>query len=271
MSRSQRLRFKDVRAAYRLLGECRELGADPLAWRRHMLDGLRQLVGARVGLYLHVHGVLSDDERLSVPLDTGFLDPSQRTLWARYQQQNAHRDDPFHRNYYGSFTGRLRTRSLASVVEPELWYRSTHYHDYVRACDLDDRITSSLRLSPEPDAPVQVIVLHREAADSRFPRSAVRLVHLFHHELGTMLGGPLTLPDAVEDPHALPPRLRQVLACLLRGDSEKLVAQRLGISRHTVSRHVQRLHRRFGVQSRGELLHRCRDMLPLLNDEDPGS
>jgi len=56
---------------------------------------------------------------------------------------------------------------------------------------------------------------------------------------------------------ALPPRLRQVLAGLLKGDSEQQVALRLGISAHTVHEHVKRLHRRFGVSSRGELLARA--------------
>jgi DNA-binding CsgD family transcriptional regulator len=44
------------------------------------------------------------------------------------------------------------------------------------------------------------------------------------------------------------------LACLAEGDSEQQVALRLGISAHTVHEHVKRLHRRFGVSSRGELL-----------------
>jgi DNA-binding CsgD family transcriptional regulator len=57
----------------------------------------------------------------------------------------------------------------------------------------------------------------------------------------------------------LPPQLAPVLARLLEGESEKQVADRLGISPHTVNRHVQRLYRRFGVHSRGELMSRCRN------------
>jgi hypothetical protein len=48
MGRSNRLRLSDVRAAFRLVGECRDLGADSAAWRRHMSEGLRRLAGARV-------------------------------------------------------------------------------------------------------------------------------------------------------------------------------------------------------------------------------
>ncbi|HTO96771.1 MAG TPA: LuxR C-terminal-related transcriptional regulator, partial [Myxococcales bacterium] len=39
-----------------------------------------------------------------------------------------------------------------------------------------------------------------------------------------------------------------------RGRSEKQVAAQLGLSLHTVHDYVKGLHRRLGVQSRGELL-----------------
>src|SRR5687767_3436625 len=50
MSKSQRLRLGEVQSLYRLLGECRELGMDAVAWRRHMLAGLCRLTHAQVGL-----------------------------------------------------------------------------------------------------------------------------------------------------------------------------------------------------------------------------
>lgn len=55
------------------------------------------------------------------------MEPAHRLLWVRYQQENAQRDDPFHRGYFRDFTARLRTRTLESVVDPKTWYRSRHY------------------------------------------------------------------------------------------------------------------------------------------------
>jgi DNA-binding NarL/FixJ family response regulator len=55
-------------------------------------------------------------------------------------------------------------------------------------------------------------------------------------------------------PSDLSPRLRQTLACLLQGDSEKQVAARLGLSPATTHQYVTALYRRFGVQSRAQLL-----------------
>lgn len=52
----------------------------------------------------------------------------------------------------------------------------------------------------------------------------------------------------------LPPRQDQTLQHLLEGDSEKQVAKKLGLSRHTVHVYVKALYRRYGVSSRAELL-----------------
>lgn len=264
MAQSDHFRLRDLRAVYRLIGECRELGGDAGAWRRHMLEGLRHLVDAQVALYVQTHDAGTDAERVSASLDIGFLDPRERALWAHYQRERAYLDDPFRHSFLKGFTGPLRTRRLESGMDTREWYRSRHYNDYVRACRLDDRITSVLRLPHVSPSTQQALVLHRSAADGRYSRRAQRLVHVFHHEVGTLLGRQLAFPETESPEPGLPHRLQQVLACLLRGDSEKQIAARLDLSHHTVNRHVQRLHQVFGVHSRGELMFRCRDMLPRL-------
>src|SRR3954468_2129623 len=49
MSRSAQLRLGDWRAILRLVGECRELGDDHHAWRRHLVSRLGRLVDADLG------------------------------------------------------------------------------------------------------------------------------------------------------------------------------------------------------------------------------
>jgi len=272
LDKAGHLRLRDLREAFRLIGECRELGRDQKEWRLHMLEGLRRMTGARVALYLHLHDPGSGEESITEPLDAGFLEPSHRALWAQYQRENAHRDDPFHRRYYDGFHGPLHTRALAGVVNQLEWRRSRHYNEYIRACDLDDRITSSLRLGRArlPAREIQVIVLHRSAGDGPYPLRALRLVRVFPRELAGLLGRHLSMTTPDVELGRLPGQLRQVLVCLLQGDAEKEIACRLGISRHTVNRHVQRLYRRLGVHSRGELTFRCRDILPLVATESAG-
>jgi len=53
---------------------------------------------------------------------------------------------------------------------------------------------------------------------------------------------------------SISPRMRDILDCLLTGDSEKQIAGKLHISPHTVHTYVKRLHKTLGVSSRGELL-----------------
>jgi DNA-binding NarL/FixJ family response regulator len=55
-------------------------------------------------------------------------------------------------------------------------------------------------------------------------------------------------------PEKLSPRLRQTLACLLEGDTEKQVAARLSLSHATTHQYVTALYRYFGMRSRAQLL-----------------
>jgi DNA-binding NarL/FixJ family response regulator len=54
----------------------------------------------------------------------------------------------------------------------------------------------------------------------------------------------------------LSPRLQETLELLLSGESEKQIAARLELSRHTVHEYVKALYKRFDVSTRAELLAR---------------
>ncbi|MEA1049402.1 LuxR C-terminal-related transcriptional regulator [Lamprobacter modestohalophilus] len=259
MSRRAQPRLREVRAAYRLLGECLEQGSDANAWRSHLLTGVQNLTGARVALYMHVDAPLSAQELVTEAFASGFMDAQEQALWAHYQATEAHRDDPFHQAFYHrTDRRRLLTRSLYDVVERREWQRTRHYNEYVAACGLADRITSSLLLPSVEPRQEQTIVLHRDAADGPFSASATHLMRLLHHELGGLLERKLALPGSIEDSSALPPRLREVLNGLLAGEPEKLIAARLELSPHTVNRHVQRIYKHYGVSGRSRLIARLR-------------
>jgi hypothetical protein len=49
MRKGDQLRLRDVRDAYRLIGDCRDLGGEPELWQTRMFAGLCQLIGATVG------------------------------------------------------------------------------------------------------------------------------------------------------------------------------------------------------------------------------
>jgi two-component system nitrate/nitrite response regulator NarL len=75
-------------------------------------------------------------------------------------------------------------------------------------------------------------------------------------EMCKVVGAHLSGTDGVAEEHRLPPRLRQTLQGLIRGDSEKQIALALDLSRHTVHVYVKQLYKRFNATSRGELLAR---------------
>jgi DNA-binding CsgD family transcriptional regulator len=65
---------------------------------------------------------------------------------------------------------------------------------------------------------------------------------------------PPNASSAISPGQLLSPRERQTLELLLAGNAEKQIAAQLEISRHTVHVYVKSLYKRFGVNSRSELL-----------------
>src|SRR5687768_8305927 len=54
-ARPVRLRLSQVRAIFRLVGEIREMGADPDVWRPHMVRSVRDLLGAQFVVSSEIH------------------------------------------------------------------------------------------------------------------------------------------------------------------------------------------------------------------------
>ena len=74
--------------------------------------------------------------------------------------------------------------------------------------------------------------------------------------VGECVGAGRARRSTVPSNGALPRRQDQTLQHLLQGDSEKQVAQKLSLSKHTVHVYVKALYRHYGVSSRAELLAR---------------
>ena len=256
-----RLNLRDVRKAFRLVGEVRELGSDPQKWRPHMVLALRRLVNAGVVVSSEIHfRKLKTSGRMKV-FDIGWGSNPDGEVW----QINTEREDEQPENFWLAKAAPVEksapSAALASgdapgpLVPPEAAdaelvpvrpARKVHGGRYL--------ILSQYAL---PHAGVvDQLGLHRAVDDTPFTPAHHKLVRLFHVELGR-----LWKRDAIrraKDPTtALPPRLSQTLNELLAGSSEKQIAVKLDLSRHTVHNYVKALHQRFGVNSRGELLARC--------------
>ena len=147
---------------------------------------------------------------------------------------------------------RLVTRTRRQLVSDSTWYRSAAWTDYHRPTGIDDRLVSVYQVS-DRDSIFNAITVHRAPLEREFSPREARLLRFFHGELGPLIGRALV--SATEPgPDALSPRLRQTLACLLQGDSEKQLAARLGLSPATIHQYVTALYRHFGATSRAQLL-----------------
>jgi DNA-binding CsgD family transcriptional regulator len=224
MGKADSLRVQDVRDAYRLIGECRDLGRDPALWQRRMLEGV-------------------------CPLDVG-LDARGHGLYTAYHRELGPGGDPIFRALR-NLRGRHLVNTRRDVVSDAVWYGSTAWNDYRRPIYIDDQLTSVYQVSESGG--VSVIALIRAQNERAFSLRQQGLLSFFHAELGRLIGRSL-VSDTEPRAEALSPRLRQTLVCLLEGDSEKQIASRLRLSQATTHEYVTALYRHFGVRSRAQLM-----------------
>lgn len=256
MSQSQRLRHSDLRNIDRLIGECRDLGADPLAWRRRLVEGLNQLTGARVGYLVGLLGFPGPGVRAAEMVQIGLEGRKQTKLFGEHFEFLASGgDDPMLSHFAWLRTDRLHTRNVEDVLDLDQWRRSESFQRFHRQMDMDAGILSMGPVNLRGRACHHTVSLRRSLGERPFSLRDVRLVHYLHQELAPQIGRRLAAsgePSACE----LSPRLRQTLDGLLEGLSEKQIAQRIGISHATLHEYVTALYRRFGVSGRAELMAR---------------
>jgi DNA-binding CsgD family transcriptional regulator len=264
MVKSQRLRLSDLRRAFRLIGECRDLGADTEAWRRHAFAGLARLLEARAATGGEVRWPRPDGLLVFVhPVVTGFS-PEEIAVFAQFMRARnpdpAAGDPTLHP--LGQSAGRLVTRTRRQLVSDRPWYASFSYNEIRRVIGVDHCVYSLCALSGEDS--YSFIGLHRATGERGFESREQHLLHICHDEIGRLTG---TVLARKTERACLAPRLCQTLECLLDGDSEKQVASRLALSLPTVHQYVTALYRHFDVSSRAELLaHFIRRPPPLPGD-----
>ncbi len=248
------LAIDDVRALVRLLGELRELGRDPDAWRNHLLDALARICHAKVAVASEARvnpspsgGEVHTDCATAVsPLHLVHRGIESDAFF-RDCYWYAHRDDDPLEKLLPLY-GTAFTVAREQLVDDRRWYASTLASERMRAHDCDDFLLS---MAPVRHAGVICsLELFRSWKGDRFGERERAIVALLHEELAR------DWERASRRTERLTPRQREVLRQLVDGASEKEVAARLGVSPHTAHDHVKALYRAFGVRSRGELLGR---------------
>jgi len=252
MGKASSLRLSDVRTAFRLIGDCRDAGDDPAQWQDVAMEGACRLAGGAAATggegYWLTQGT-SPHPIQPVTSHSFGLSEAAKNDFATYMREQAVAADPIYFPF-GALAGPIVTRRRVELVSDREWYRSVAF-DYRRRAHCDHQLTSMCQVS---STHASCIAIHRGTNERDFSDREQRLLKLFHIELGRLIGGPLASGLSTEQ--ALSPRLRQTLSCLVDGDSEKQVAARMGLSRTTVHQYVTMLYRRYGVQSRAELIVR---------------
>lgn len=233
-----RLRLGDVRSIFRLLGEVRELGADPGIWRLHMLLRLRRLLNAEVVVSSEVHFRATRDPSVARVVDIGWGCDEAGNPWRIHAEQD---DSPA--SYWlriGAAPATVANDELRLAIKPT---KPTYGgHSFILSqCEL-----------PHISA-VDQLGLHRAWGNQPFTAAEHRLVRVFHVELARLWRAD-ALKKARDPASELPPRLAQTLHELVSGLSEKQVALKLELSPHTIHNYIKALHHRFEVNSRAELL-----------------
>jgi DNA-binding CsgD family transcriptional regulator len=257
MPNSQRIKESDIRDLFVLLGECRELGDDPIFWRQHFYGQLAKMTGADAIAGAEMHNCLSGRmhspgavlvgfeqgisiEGLKITWEWNAIDPDLSELWRKFRPALA-------ASSHGLTAARRQLLGDAS------WYRSNDYQMAGRMSGTDAVMHSFLSIDGLDF--YDGIAFMRGEGQRQFDEREVALVSLVHQETTRLIGGALA---RFEEPHPsqLTSRVRQVLRCLLEGDTDKQIATRLNLSPHTVNQYTKQIFRHFGVTSRAELLAR---------------
>jgi DNA-binding CsgD family transcriptional regulator len=245
-----------VRGLFRLVHEAYEIGPTTSTCRDHLVAGITRLIGAPLGAHL-----LDPDFRPegNTPLVRMNAPQYESRFAAMIAVPTAERRGlhpmlaKLSLRTQGAPAGLCYTFSRRDLVEDGSWYHAPYVMDVLRTGGCDDWLVSTR--TTQVQHLVTALALVRAHTDRPFSKEDSELLDLFHQECSRLFlpkGGEL---DELKR-RRLSPRLEQTLDLLLTGAADKEIAERIGISHHTVHQYVKSLFRIFDVSSRAQLISR---------------
>jgi DNA-binding CsgD family transcriptional regulator len=253
MGKSAALRLRDIREVFRLIGDVRDLRADPVAARQCIASGLCKLTGGVHGFTLDLEGMKPGMQLVSKQMVIGgHPDDNGLKYLIESQQANHFRHIDPTTLWAIRSSSRRTARLKAEMFAKRVWEMHPYFNVHFKPAGLGDLLIGFYRRENEGSA--LGVSVARQRGDGQFTTRHRAIVELIIQELAELRSRGLF--DTAATP-ALTGRERQVLQELLQGSSLKQAAARLGLSRHTVDHHVKAIHRKLRVNSRGELFARC--------------
>lgn len=241
---------EDARTMVRLVADVAALRTDHTSAKAALMSGLAKMIRADCWAwtlaYLH-----PEKPRVYVSIQH---DGFSEDRFARFLQAGEHPDmemltAPFARDLMNAGTHVTRLRQQ---IDPEGKFPSTDAYQLWQAADVAPLMLSA-QLVNEHCA--SLIGIYRRADQPLFNEREARLAHIILTEVPWLhaAGWP---DDLGAQTPSLSRKRRLVLNLLLEGHSRKIVADKLGLSVHTVSGYVKEIYATFGVRSHAELMRR---------------
>lgn len=252
MGRSAVIRHDEVRSMLRFLGSLEEQPRDPVLRATFILNELCQFVRAQWGIFTVLTEFRpSGSVRMLHAVQGGSLDEGAATRFFRYVHEQCAADPMAIASMNAQPLRLVRTRP--QLVTDKAWYDSAHYTEFRRPAHLDESMYAIHPIDAQGNA--IAVGLTRAHGDRRFTERERKMVELLHDGLSWFYGR-YYREKGEPTQKGLTPALQRTLSGLLAGESEKQIAYRLKLSRHTIHDHTKLIYRHFHVHSRGELLSR---------------
>src|SRR4051794_8409380 len=119
MSKSRLLPLDDVRAAFRLVGDCRDVGRDREAWNGVLVRGLTRLFGCYMTNAFALWADLGEGPIVADRLADDWPDAESYRWWLKYIQTQGLRHQPSVGAFLRPFTATTTLRRVDLVPDRE--------------------------------------------------------------------------------------------------------------------------------------------------------
>lgn len=263
----------------KVIGECRELGHDPVSWRLHLSQQLAQLTQGKIVQYgvvpfdpISMLNAKQSEESTVVDVDglvypeaihqttagfqrppivsTGWATYSDAALIADYIQSGLLAQDELSLAF--SQSGKM-TGASNQLIDEKHWSMLSLSNDWFKPAGIGHMLISVRPIIFERGMMLDILTIGREDDGKPISEDAVKLVDVVHTEIARLIGTVLS-PGRTPSRFDLSPRKQQVFDILMDGLSDKQIAVELGLSPYTVQEYVRAICQHFGVSGRVELM-----------------